>query len=330
MPASVPVVGVPGGLPAAGVPGGLVPATDVPVGGDGQSVVPQAGEMAFLDHLEELRWHIAKAIAAVAVAVVGCLFFADWIIDGLLLAQTRKTFFMYDVLGIDAVNVVLQNRSVTGQFFTYYGTVLAAALVASSPVIVYQIWKFIEPGLYPAEKKGVRFGAVFATFFFAAGIAFGFLVMSPLSLQFFANFVISDSIVNEFDIARYFSMLITATFGAGLLFELPVVVFVLARLGLVSTELLTRSRRFALVIVLILAAVVTPSTDPLSLIIMSVPLLLLYELSIVLTRFVERGKAKEALRTEAAAAVAIAAGTVVVAETPAGAAGDVPPVSRPE
>ena len=282
--------------------------------------------MPFLEHLEELRWHIFKALAGVAVAVVVCFIFADWIIDHVLLAQTRKTFFMYDVLKINAVNVVLQNRSVTGQFFTYYGTVLASALVAGSPFIVYQIWKFIEPGLYPSEKKGVRFGAVFATFFFALGISFGYFVMSPLSLQFFANFIISDSIVNEFDISRYFSMLITATFGAGLLFELPVVVFVLARLGIVTSEMLTKSRRFALVIVLILAAIITPSTDPLSLIIMSIPLLLLYEFSIVMTRFVERGKRRDEARLAAEAAAAGAAlGTAIA--TPADA---LPAVATPD
>lgn len=310
-------------VPAVGVPGAVIP-----VGGDGQPVAQPAAaaEMPFLDHLEELRWHVFKALGGVLVAVVVCLFFADWIIDEVLLAQTRKTFFMYDVLHINAVNVVLQNRSVTGQFFTYYGTVFASALVAGSPVIVYQIWKFIEPGLYPAERKGVRFASLFATFFFALGIAFGYLVLSPLSLQFFANFVISESIVNEFDISRYFSMLITATFGAGILFELPVVVFVLARLGIVTTELLTKSRRYALVIVLVLAAIITPSTDPLSLMVMAIPLLLLYELGIVLTRIVERGKKREAAKVEAAAAVAVAAGTVSVSEGP----GDVPPVSRPE
>ena len=301
---------------------GILTASGVPVGGDGQA----AAEMPFLDHLEELRWHLFKAIGGVAVGVVVCFVFADWIINNLLLAQTHKEWFMYRFMRIDAVDITLQNRSITGQFFAYYGTVFASALVAGSPVIVYQIWKFIEPGLYPAEKRGVRFGALFATFFFALGITFGYLVLSPLSLQFFANFQISSSIVNEFDISRYFSQLITLTFGAGLLFELPVVVFVLAKLGLVTGDFLQKSWRYAIVVILVLAAVITPGTDPLSLVVMSLPLALLYQFSIVLTRFVERGKKKEALRAEAAAAVAVASGTVVVAESP----GDVPPVSRPE
>ena len=257
--------------------------------------------MPFLDHLEELRWHIVKALVGIAVAVVACVFFAEWIIDNLLLAQTKKEWFMYRAMRIDAVDIVLQNRSITGQFFAYYGTVLASAFVAGSPVIVYQLWKFIEPGLYPNERKGVRFGAVFATFFFALGIAFGYLVLSPLSLQFFANFKVSDSIVNEFDISRYFSQLITLTFGAGLLFELPVVVYVLARLGIVTGDFLQKSWRYAIVVILVLAAVITPGTDPLSLIVMSLPLVLLYQFSIVLTRSVERGKRKEEVRLAALA-----------------------------
>ncbi len=272
-----------------------------------------SGEMPFLDHLEELRWHLFKAIAGIAVAMVVCFIFAGWIIDNVLLAQTHKEWFMYRVMHIPAVDIILQNRTITGQFFAYYGTVFAGALVAGSPVIVYQLWKFIEPALYPAERRGVRFGALFASFFFALGIAFGYLVLSPLSLQFFATFQISSSILNEFDISRYFSQLITLTFGAGLLFELPVVVYVLAKLGLVTGDMLKKSWRYAIVVILILAAVITPGTDPLSLIVMSLPLVLLYQFSITMTRVVERGKRKEEARL-AALAPPVAAVTVLPVE----------------
>ena len=286
--------------------------------GTGQPAVAAAGEMPFLDHLEELRWHLFKALGGVAVMCVLCFVFADWIITNVLLAQTKSTYFMYDILGVDAVDVVLQNRTVTGQFFAYYGTILAAALVLGSPVIVYQLWKFIEPGLYPGEKKGVRFAAAFATFFFACGIAFGYLILSPYALQYFASFSISSSILNEFDINRYFSMLIGWTFSAGLLFEAPVVMVVLARLGIVNSAMLSSSRRFALVLILILAAVLTPP-DPLSMIIMAIPLLLLYELSIWLVKGVERGLRRDA--EKAAAEEAARQGTAVVV-VPAEASGD--------
>ena len=255
-------------------------------------MAPEPGEMPFLDHLEELRWRILKALAGVFVCVVACLFFTGWIVDGLLLGPTRASFFMYDVLRLSAVDVVLQNRTVTGQFFAFFGTVIAAGVVIGSPVVVYQTWKFIEPGLYPEERQGLRFAAVFATFFFALGISFGYLIIAPIALQFFAQFQISDTIVNEFDISKYFSMLITWAFGAGILFELPVVVTVLAKVGVLTQEMLRAGRRYALVIVLVISAFITPP-DPWSQVLMAIPLMGLFELSIWLTGVVERRRARE-------------------------------------
>lgn len=248
--------------------------------------------MPFLDHLEELRWHIFKALGAIAVCVIACLFFTGWIMDTLLLGPTRASFFMYDVLRLDAVDIVLQNRTVTGQFFAYFGTVIAAGVIIASPAVVYQIWSFIEPGLYPDEKKGLRFASVFATFFFALGISFGYLIIAPLALQFFAQFQISDTIVNEFDISRYFSMVLTWAFGAGILFELPVVVVILAKLGVLTQGMLRAGRKYALVVVLILSAFLTPP-DPWSQVLMAFPLMGLFELSILLTGVVERRREKE-------------------------------------
>ena len=248
---------------------------------------PGPGEMPFLDHLEELRWRILKALGAILVCVVACLFFTGWIVDGLLLGPTKASFFMYDVLRLDAIDVVLQNRTVTGQFFAFFGTVIAAGVVIGSPVVVYQAWKFVEPGLYPDERKGLRFAAVFAAFFFALGISFGYLVIAPIALQFFAQFQISDTIVNEFDISKYFSMLLTWSFGAGLLFELPVVVTILARIGVLTQEMLRAGRRYAIIVVLVVSAFVTPP-DPWSQILMAIPLMGLFELSIFLTGVVER------------------------------------------
>jgi sec-independent protein translocase protein TatC len=254
--------------------------------------------MPFLDHLEELRWRIIKGLAAILVSAIACLFFAEWIVDVLLLGPTRADFFMYDVLRLDPVSVTLQNRTVTGQFFAYFGTVIAAGVIIGSPVVVYQAWKFIEPGLYPSERKGLRFASLFATFFFALGISFGYLILAPIALQFFAQFTISDVIINEFDITRYFSMLLTWSFGAGLLFELPVVVVILAKLGVLTQQVLRTGRRYALVIILVIGAFLTPP-DPWSQIIMAIPLLGLYELSIWLTGFVERSEARKAAAPEA-------------------------------
>ncbi|MEM1043414.1 MAG: twin-arginine translocase subunit TatC [Bacteroidota bacterium] len=266
-----------------------------PSGDGAPSVVDGvAAEMGFLDHLEELRWRIIKGLAAIVLSAVACLFFTDWVIEELLMAPTRADFFMYGVFKMDATELVLQNRTITGQFFAYFGTVLAVGIILAMPVVLYQAWAFVEPGLYAHERRGLRFISVFATMFFVTGVAFGYLILTPLALQFFANFQISEQIINEFDIARYFSMILMWTFGAGALFELPVVVYFLAKLGVATPEKLRKVRKFALVIILIIAAFFTPP-DPLSQIIMAVPILGLYEGSIWIATVVERRR----LRAEA-------------------------------
>ena len=273
------------GLPAGSLPG-LATGT-----ARTQALSAEAGEMPFLDHLEELRWRIFKALGGVLACVVGCLFFADWVLAVVLLGPTEPSFFMYDVLRIDALPLVLQNRTITGQFFAYFGTVLAVGLIAGSPVVLYQVWKFIEPALYPTERQGLRFAAAFATFFFVLGVAFGYLIITPIALQFFAHFEVSEQITNEFDISRYFSMIVTWAFGAGALFELPVVVTLLARAGLVTADALKTVRKYAVVVILVLSALFTPP-DPMSQLLLSVPLFGLYELAIVLARVA--GKKAEA------------------------------------
>jgi sec-independent protein translocase protein TatC len=269
-----------------------------PPGGDGASAsgLPnphfgQPDEMPFLDHLEELRWRILIGLGAILACSALCLLFADWVIDDVLLAPTKTGFFMYDAFGIDPEAIVLQNRTITGQFFAYIGTVIAVGVLMGLPVVLYQAWAFVQPGLYDHERKGLRFSAVFATAFFVLGASFGYLVLTPLALQFFAGFQISDTIVNEFDISRYFSMVLTWCFGTAILFELPVVVYFLASLGVVTAAILRAIRKYALVVILILAAFFTPP-DPMSQMIVAAPLLLLYEGSIWLTAIVERRRAK--------------------------------------
>lgn len=295
-----------------------------PSGGVPEHMQAAPGEMPFLDHLEELRWRILKALGAILLCVGLCLFFTDWIMDGLLLGPTRASFFMYDVLRLSAVDIVLQNRTVTGQFFAFFGTVIAAGVVIGSPIVVYQAWKFIEPGLYPDERKGLRFAAVFAAFFFALGISFGYLIIAPIALQFFAQFQISDTIVNEFDISKYFSMLLTWAFGAGILFELPVVVTVLAKVGVLTQDMLKAGRRYAVVIVLIISAFITPP-DPWSQLLMAIPLMGLFELSIWLTGVVERRRARELAAEERREAKERAKREAEAARAPTEAASGEPP-----
>lgn len=253
---------------------------------------PELAEMGFLDHLEEFRWSIIRAGAGIVGCTILAIFFRRWIIDVVLLGPKDPNFFMYRVFGVDAVPFVLQNRNITGQFFADWGTIFAVGLIMGSPLVVYQLWKFVEPGLYPGEKKGLRFASVFATFFFVLGISFGYLVITPLALQFFAQYSISAEITNEFDINRYFSMVTFWAFGCGLLFELPVVIYFLAKMGLVTPELLRNSRKWALIICLTLGALFTPP-DPISQVLVATPLLLLYELSIFVAAGVVRRRDRE-------------------------------------
>jgi len=251
-----------------------------------------SGEMPFLDHLEELRWRIMKGIAGVLLGTVVCVIFTQWVVDVLLLGPTQPDFFMYKFFGIELEEFVLQNRTITGQFFAYLGTVIVVGIILGSPVFLYQMWAFIEPGLYESEKSKMRFVSLFATFFFMTGVAFGYLIITPLAMNFFSSFELSATISNEFDITKYFSMITIWSLGAGLLFELPVVIYFLSKMGVVTPELLRSSRKYAVIIILMMAAFLTPP-DPVTQVLMAIPLFGLYEMSIWISAKVQKKRAKE-------------------------------------
>ena len=283
------------------------PSQDAPPGpppagpsGDGtpqQTPLPPEGQMSFVDHLEELRWTLFKGIGGLLGGIVICIVFRSWVLREVLLGPLSTDFFMYRALALDATKVVLQNRTVTGQFFADIGVIVACGFVIGSPVFVYYLWKFIEPALYPHEKKSMRFSAGFASFFFLLGVAFGYLILTPIALQFFANYQLSPEVINEFDISRYFNLLIFWSMGTGMLFELPVVIYLLTNMGVLTPQQLRDYRKYALMVVLVLAAMFTPP-DPISQIIVALPLLLLYEISIyvsVVTARYRRRRAEDTL-----------------------------------
>lgn len=272
--------------------------TETPPGVQGDGAPGEAehpderGVMPFLDHLEELRWTMIKGGIGVLLTTVACAFFSNWIIDQVLLGPTRTDFFMYDVLGVSPVEVDLLNRTITGQFFADIGTIIVVGIIAGSPIVVFYLWRFIEPALYPGEREGMRFAAVFATFFFLLGVAFGYFILTPLAFQFFAQYTLSEQINNLFDIMTYFSMVSFWALGTGLLFELPVAVYFLAKVGILTPDVMRTYRKYALVVVLGIGAFLTPP-DPISQIIVAVPLLGLYELSIYIAKWVSRQRREE-------------------------------------
>lgn len=249
-------------------------------------------EMGFLDHLEELRWRIIKGLGGVLLGAIICMFFYQWVIDVILLGPVDPNYFMYKILNLDLKPFIIQNRTVPGQFFVAIGTVAVVGLIIGAPILIYQLWAFIEPALYPHEKAKMRFTALFATFFFMLGVSFGYFLLTPVALSFFSNLELSTLISNEFDVTNYFSMITLWAFGAGLLFELPVVVYLLSKIGILTPELLRNSRKYALVVVLILAAFLTPP-DPVTQVLMAIPLSLLYEGSIWISAVAARKREKE-------------------------------------
>lgn len=248
--------------------------------------------MSFLEHLEELRWRIIKGLVGVLVGIGIAFIFSDFFIEDVMLGPTRGDFFMYDLLRVDAQNFELQSRRLPGQFFTFWGTLFVMGFIISSPFFIFQMWAFIEPALERKEKKKTFFSAFFITFFFLVGVSFGYLILVPFALQFFAQFQISDIIRNDFDINEYFSSISMWVIACGVIFQIPVVSYSLSKIGILTPELLKTYRRHAIVLCLVLSAMLTPP-DPISQILIALPLTVLYEFSIWVSRYANRKRKKE-------------------------------------
>lgn len=248
--------------------------------------------MAFLDHLEELRWRVIKGLVGVLAGLVIAAWFSDFFIEDALLGPTRADFFMYDFLKLDAVNFNLQSRRLPGQFFTYWGTLFVMGFIIGSPVFIYQLWAFVEPALEAFEKKKSFITTFFITLFFLLGVAFAYLILVPYALQFFAQFQISDIIRNDFDVNEYFNSVAMWILSCGIIFQIPVVSYSLSKIGLLTPDMLRKSRRIAIVLILIVAAVLTPP-DPISQILVGIPLLILYEIAILVSALAGKRRKKE-------------------------------------
>lgn len=248
--------------------------------------------MSFLEHLEELRWRIIKGLVGVLVGVVIAFIFSDFFVNDVVLGPTRADFFMYDFLRVDAVNFELQSRRLPGQFFTFWGSLFVIGFIIGSPLFIYQLWAFVEPALEKREKKKTFFSAFFISFFFILGVTFGYLILVPFALQFFAQFQISDIIRNDFDINEYFGSVSMWVMACGIIFQIPIVSYFLSKIGLLTPELLRTYRRHALIFTLAIAAMLTPP-DPISQILIALPLTVLYEFSIWVSRFANRKRKKE-------------------------------------
>ncbi|WP_421891842.1 twin-arginine translocase subunit TatC [Marinoscillum sp.] len=256
-------------------------------------------EMTFLDHLEELRWHLIRSLIAIMVFAIAAFAAKTLVFHTIILGPSRIDFWTYEALCrlsemlkspalcIDELPFIIQSRQMTGQFSMHVTSSFVIGIICAFPYAFWEIWRFVKPGLYPKERKAARGATFYVSLLFLMGVFFGYFIVTPISINFLSNYRLDPSIMNEFDIISYVSTVITLILACGILFQLPIVVFFLTKAGLVTPELLRTYRRHAIIVILILGAMLTPP-DPFSQILIAIPLLGLYEVSIFISRRVTR------------------------------------------
>lgn len=262
------------------------------------------GDMTFLQHLEELRWHIIRAILAIVAGAIVAFMFKNFIFDTVILAPNNPDFITNRLLCrlADAVNapalcinqnpVDLISIKMSGQFTTHINISLVAGLIMAFPYVFWEFWSFFRPALYEKERKYARGAVAMASLLFLTGILFGYFIITPLSINFLGSYRVSDIVNNQINITSYIGSVTSVALSAGITFELPIVVFFLARIGVVTPEFMRKYRKHSIVVVLLVAAVITPP-DVFSLILVTIPLILLYELSIFIAARVVRKRAEQ-------------------------------------
>ena len=239
--------------------------------------------MTFWDHLEDLRKSIFRMAAALVGVTVVLFFFKDFLFEDVILAPTDRNFYLYRLLGVD-FSLSLVNIEVSAQFMIHMKVTFICALILSFPYLVYELWGFVSPALYERERRAVRGAFTFAGVLFYTGLAVGYAVILPLMVNFFAGYQVSPDVPNSFSLSSYISLFTSTVMTFGIVFEFPTVIAVLSTLGIVTKEGLREYRRHAVCVVVVLAALITPSGDPFSLLICTVPLYLLYEFSVMICK----------------------------------------------
>ncbi|WCT12133.1 twin-arginine translocase subunit TatC [Mucilaginibacter jinjuensis] len=259
-------------------------------------------EMSFFDHIEELRWHLVRSSIAIVIITIGVFIYYDKIFDVVIMGPSKPTFWTYrmmckigDMLHssgwcFDKIHVDLINTEMAGQFTLQINSSLLIGLTLGFPYLLWELWRFIRPALHEKERKAASGFVFYASFLFALGVLFGYYVISPMSINFLSSYTVSDKIKNLFDIDSYISSVATLTLATGAVFELPILIYILANLGVLTAKIMRSTRRYAIVIILIIAAVVTPTPDMLTMTVVSIPLFVLYEVGIVVAAIVEKRK----------------------------------------
>lgn len=253
-------------------------------------------EMTFVDHLEELRWHLVRAAIAVVVGAIIIFVFAREIVDVIILGPAHPDFVTYDVLCklghslrigdalcMGNVSAKFQETAMTGQFMSTFTIAFVGGFVIAFPYVFWEFWRFVKPALSSKELKRTRGVIFWVSVLFFLGVAFGYYVLTPFMVNFYFSYSLSPLIEIKPTFTDYIENLIYTTVGIGVLFQMPLLVLILSKIGILTPTLLRKYRRYAFVVILILAAIITPSTDPFSLTLVTIPLYLLYEISIAVS-----------------------------------------------
>ena len=253
-------------------------------------------QMSFLEHLEALRWHLVRSVVAVVVGAIFSFINGRFIFDKILLGSTKPNFWTYqkmcelsqylyqdDRICINEMDFKLQALDIQEQFYQHFMIAIIGVLIIAVPYILFEIYRFIKPALKSTEKRYSGLVIGFASMLFFTCILFGYYILSPISVNFLANYSLSPDIERNFKVSSVISFITMLTLGAGILFELPIVVYFLAKIGLLTAQNMKEYRRVALVIILVIAAIVTPP-DVASQLILSIPIMLLYEVGIIIAR----------------------------------------------
>lgn len=266
--------------------------------------------MSFLDHIEELRWHIIRSMLVVLAASIVVFIYAEWIFEHIITGPTRSNFISYrwlcalgkaigtSTLCLQDINLTLQNTEMSGQFMLSFSSSFMMGFIVSFPYVFWEFWKFLKPALNPEELKHARGIVFWSSLLFAFGVVFGYLILAPFTINFFANYQLSPDIKNIFTIKNYYESLSDMVLGMGIVFELPIVVFFLSRVGILTPKLMRTQRRYAIVILIFLSEIITPP-DWFSWLLVFVPVYILYEISINISARAERDRLERRARFDA-------------------------------
>ncbi len=258
-------------------------------------------EMSFFDHLDVLRGHLIRAAIAILIFTIAAFSYFDFIFDEILMGPGRVDFWTYRMMCAAAerfdlgsefcvtrLNYVIINTQLGGQFTLQLNSSLMIGIVVGAPYLLFEIWRFVKPALHENERNSATGFVFWASLLFIIGLLFGYYIVSPLSINFLSNFEVSKIINNTITIDSYFSIIATLSIGSAITFELPTIIFILSKLGIMTPQFMRASRRYSTVIILIIAAVVTPTPDLIIMLTVSLPLFLLYEMSIHISAIVQR------------------------------------------